>query len=151
MLVGGVGGDLFDGCDQGLVEEGLADVAGVVGEAEGVVGEDGGFGVHHDVDVGGSACVVAGEDGLELGYAVGVGRLDPAEPGLLGVGLVGGVAVAVGDDAAVHAGGVAVPDLDVNVGDGLAGGYVDDLVVEEQGNARLVLDHILADVLASHV
>lgn len=90
--VGGVGLVLFDGGDEVLVEEELADPVGVRGvdAAEGVVGEDLGFvgRVGEDVDVGSAAGVVAGEDGVELGDAVFVGFLDTAEEGFVEVALV---------------------------------------------------------------
>lgn len=103
------------------------------------------------MDVRGAPRVVAREDGFELGDAVGVSQLDAAQEGRVKVGRVGAVAVAVGDDAPVDAGGVAVPNLDVEVGDRVARRDVDDLVVEEEGDAGLGLDDVLADVLAGDV
>jgi hypothetical protein len=44
-----------------------------------------------------------------------------------------------------------VPHLDVDLGHGLAGRHVNDLVVEEEGHTGLVLDEVLADVLAGDV
>lgn len=50
------------------------------GEVEdGAVGVGGGVEVDEDVDVGGAADVVAGDEGLEEGDAVVVGLLDAAE------------------------------------------------------------------------
>lgn len=149
--VGVVGGGQLDLGDEVLVEEGLADVAGVVVAAEGAVGVEGGVGVDHDVDVGGTAGVVAGEDGLELGDAVRVGLLDAAEPGVVDVGLVGAVAVSAGHDARVDTGGIAVPHLEVDVGDGLAGVDVNDLVVEDDVDTLLLLDEVAADIFTSDV
>jgi hypothetical protein len=99
----------------------------------------------------GSPRVVAREDGLELGDAVGVGGLDAAQPGVVEVGQVVRVAVASSDDAAVHAGRVAVPDLKVHIRDRVAGGYVDDLVVHQERHADLVFGDVFADVLAGDV
>ncbi len=56
--------------------------------------------------VDGAAGVVAGEEGAELYDAVRGGLLGAAQEGLLVVGLVGEVAVTVGDDAGVDAGRV---------------------------------------------
>jgi hypothetical protein len=44
-----------------------------------------------------------------------------------------------------------VPHLEVDVGDGLAGIDVDDLVVEHNVDTLLVLDDVAADVLAGDV
>lgn len=87
--------------------------------------------------VSSSAGVMAREDGLELHDTVGRGGLDATVECLFGVGLVGAVSVAVGDDAGVDACGVGVPDLDVGVGDGLAGLDVEYLHVEVEREAGL--------------
>lgn len=66
-----------------------------------------------------AADVVAWDDGDESSSAVCACGLEAAE----GVGLDGGcgaVAVALGLHACVDAGGVAAPEFDVGVGDGLA-------------------------------
>ena len=107
--VGRVGGSGLDAGDEVLVEEGLPDVADVGGVDEGAVGEGGGVGVHHDVDVRRAARVVAREEGVELRRAVGVGLLHAAEEGGVDVGRVA-VAVAVGHHARVDARRVAVCD-----------------------------------------
>lgn len=149
--VGVVGGEGLDGGDEVLVEEGLADVGSGDLVAEGAVGVEGGVVVDHQVDVGGTGGVVAGEDGLELGNTILIGGLDAAEPGLVDVGLVGGVTVTAGDDAGVDTGGVAVPHLKVDIGDRLASVDVDDLVVEDNVDTLLVLDDVAADRLARDV
>lgn len=136
--------------DEVLVEEGLADVADVGGVDEGAVVEGRGVGVDQDVDVGGPARVVAREERFERCRAVGVGLLHAAEEGGVDVGRVT-VAVAAGHDARVDAGRVAVPDLHVHVGDGLAGVDVEDLDVQGEIDAGLGLGHVLADVLSGHV
>ena len=70
------------------------------------------------MDVGGSAAVPAGEDGLEGDAAVVVGDLVAAEELE-----AGGVALAgTAADVRVLAEGVAVPDVDDGAGDGGAGG-----------------------------
>lgn len=74
----------------------------------GAVAKHGTVEVRKDVDVGGAAGVVAGKYGGKLGDAVVLGGLEAAEEGGVEVGGVGGVAVAVGYDAGVDAGGVAV-------------------------------------------
>ena len=48
-------------------------------------------------------------------------------------------------------GGVAVPQIGVDLGDGLAGVGVDELDVHEQGDTLLVLGNVLADELTGNV
>jgi hypothetical protein len=103
------------------------------------------------VDVRRAAGVVAREGGFEGCHAVGVCLLDAAEEGRVEVGFVVGVAVAVCYDAGVDAGAVAVPDLDVDVRDGLAGVDVDDLVVEGDVDAGFVVGDVLSDEFASNI
>lgn len=74
----------------------MGDAAGAC--LEGVVWEEGGVEVGEKVRVDGTAGVVAGEYGVEVDEAVGVGALDAAEVG--GVVSVGGV-VARGRDSTV--------------------------------------------------
>lgn len=119
--------------------------------AEGPVGVDSGVGVDDDVNVRGARGVVPWEDGLELCNAVRVGLLDAAQEGLVDVGGIARVAVALCDDAGVDASGVGVPHLEVDVGDRLAGVDIDDLVVENGVDAVLVLADVAADVLASNI
>jgi hypothetical protein len=46
---------------------------------------------------------------------------------------------------------VAVPDLEIHPGDGLASGDIDNLVVEEQGHTDLVLGNVFANILAGNI
>jgi hypothetical protein len=94
---------------------------------------------------------VAGEDGGELRDAVIVGGLQAAEVGGVDVGGVGGVAVSLRDDAAVDAGGVAVPDVGCQVDDGEAGRDVDELQVEDYFDTWLGLSDVGADILSFDV
>ncbi|KAI6770948.1 hypothetical protein HG531_009803 [Fusarium graminearum] len=151
LSVGSIRLEGFDLRDEILVEEGLSDMAGIVVAAESVVGEKSGVGVNHDVDVSRSAGVVTREDGLKLSNTVTVGLLDSAEPGLVDVCFVRVVAVAVCNDAGVNTSGVAVPHLEVDVGDGIAGLDIDDLVVEDNVESILLLDDVFSDILASDV
>lgn len=149
--VGVVGGEKLDLGDQVLVEEGLANVTSIVVHAQGLVGEQRGVGVNHDVDVGGTAGVVAREDGLELSNTIIVGQLDTTQPGVVDVGLVGAVTVAAGNNTGVDTGRIAVPHLEVDIRDRLASVDINDLVVKNDIETTLVLDDVLADILASNV
>ncbi len=97
--------------------------------------------------VDGTSVVVTREDGLERGDAVVVRQLDAAQEGGVHAGL------ARGGDAAVDAGGVAVPDVDGDGGDGLAGVGVDVLHLEVHVDAvaRLGLLDVRPEVLADDV
>lgn len=119
--------------------------------AQGSVGVHGGVGVDQDVDVGGTAGVVAGEEGLELCDTVRVRRPNSAQEGLVEVACVAAVAVSGSSDTRVHAGGVAVPHLEVDIGDGVTGLDIDDLVVNQRVDTLLGLADILADVLAADI
>lgn len=144
-------GDLIGRVDEILVEECLANVAGGDLVAQSSVRVYGGVGVDQDMDVGGTADVVAGEGGLELGNTIGVGRPDTAQEGLVEVARVGAVSISESRDTRVHAGGVAMPHLEVDVGDRLTGVDVDDLVVDHCVDTLLTLADILADVLAADI
>lgn len=145
--VGVVGGEFLDGLAQRLRPEELADVGdGSIPDGDGAIGHQGRVCVRQQVGVDGTALVVAGEDGLELDDTVVVGELDTTEEGGVQAGLAG-------LDAGVDTGGVAVPDVDGDLGDGIAGVDVDVLDLEEDGDtvAELGLDDVGAHVLADDV
>jgi len=114
---------------------------GAAGEA--AVGEQLSARVRCHVGVRGAARVVAGKDGLELDDAGVVAHLGAAQEG--------GVEAALGGDARVGAGGVAVPEVDEQLGDGFAGGGVDELHVEVEGHAGLAVGEVAAHELAQDV
>lgn len=126
-------------------------MAGVDVVAEGLVGEEGGVGVGHEMYVAGTAGIVTGKDGLEGGYAVLVGGLDASEESIVDVGSVRGITVTVGNDTAIDTRSVAVPDLEIEVRDGLAGVNIDNLVVEKEVDTLLVLGEVFANVLATDI
>ncbi len=83
----------------------------------------------------GTAFVVAGEQGVEGGDAVAVGRLDTAESGPLQHGSIVGIThTGISLHANVRAGGVGAPDVNIGICDGLAGLVVDYL--DDQGEGR---------------
>lgn len=154
IQVGGVGLVGVNLVEQVLLEEELADVLDGAGRVRDAVSD---VGLGGDVDVRGTGDVVAGELGQELNDAVVVGDLDAAQEGLVVGGAVGprGPAVqelcGVGVDAGegrVGAGGVAVPDGQGDVGEGLARLDVDDTNVEVEVDAALGLAEVVADHLA---
>lgn len=132
--------------NQVLVEEELTDV-GDVTTSQGVVGQNMGIGVSDNVNVGSAAGVVTGENGLELGHAIGVGLLDSTEEGLVEVGGIITVAVHRALDTRVDTSSVAVPDIPVQVLDRLAGVDVNELAIHDEGNTSLAIRDILADEL----
>lgn len=48
-------------------------------------------------------------------------------------------------------GGIAVPEIHVDIGQGIAGVGVNELDVHVQSNTLLVIDNVLADKLTAHV
>lgn len=143
---GVVGEGSLDLGDQVLVEEELADV-GDVAASKGVVGQNMGVGMSNDVNVSGTARVVTGENGLELGNTIGVGLLDSTKEGLVQVGGIVAVAVHRALDTGVDTGGIAVPDIPVQVLDRLTGVDVNELTIHDEGNTSLTIGHILTDEL----
>ncbi|KAI3480567.1 hypothetical protein L1887_57287 [Cichorium endivia] len=158
--VGVVGPDLVHHHVEFVIEEELAGVDESAG-AEGAVGEGLPVVVDLDVDVGGAAGVVTGEDAGELCDTVPVGGERTTEPLLVGVcareggqqtladaGLSGDLVLEVRCGvgvARVVAGGVCVPEVDEDVGDWLAGVYVDDADVHLEVHAELPFGHVGAD------
>lgn len=149
--VGSIRLESFDLRDEVLVKEGLSNMAGVVVSAEGLVGEESRVGMDHDVDMSSTAGVVTGEDGLELSNTIRVGLLNASKPSLVNVGLIRAIAIAVGNDTRVYASGVAVPHLQVDIGDRVAGFDVNNLVVEDDVETLLIFNDVLTNVFAGHI
>ena len=103
------------------------------------------------MNVGGTAGVVAREDGLVADHTLLVTGLDTTEESRVQVALVLGVSIATGDNTGVDTGGIAVPEVGIDLRDGLAGVDIDQLDVEVQGHTGLVLDEVLADELTGDV
>ena len=62
--------------------------------------------------------------------------------GLIDIARVVSISVSRFHDSAVHPGGVRTPDVDHDVGDRVTSGTVNDLDVEDEINARLVVSEI---------
>jgi hypothetical protein len=103
------------------------------------------------VDVGSTAGVVTGEDGLELCNAIGVGLLDSSQEGVVEIRLVTRVTIAVRKDTRVDAGAVAVPNFDIHVRDGLACVDIDDLIIEGDVDTWLGICDVFPDELATDI
>lgn len=88
---------------------------------------------------------MTGEKSLELHHAALVAQLNTAEHRVVNVSEIIRVAVAALNNTAVHAGGIAVPDLSKDLGDGLACIDVDNLDVQGQRNTGLFIDNVLAN------
>jgi hypothetical protein len=98
--------------------------------------------------MGSAAGVVTRECGVELYDTVLISLGNATEEGLVEVGLIAGVAIAAGNNARVDTSRVAVPELEVDLRNGLAGVDVDDLDVKVQRHSLLVLGNVAADQLA---
>jgi len=100
------------------------------------------------VQMVGAADVVARDDGDEGGCTVALGGLYAAKR----VGLDGcitAVAVALGLDTRVDAGGVATPEFDVSICHGLAAGRVDNVNIEMRDGAQLSGKDVFSDQFTS--
>jgi hypothetical protein len=163
LVVSVVGRCLFDLAEEVLLDVELADVRdctaldGVVGEEFGAVVNDGWIWLGMSgrngevgmltVEVVGTANIVARNHGDEGSGAVGGGGCKPAK----GVaGERGAVAIAFGLDASVDTGGVAAPELDVGICDGLTAWSVDNIDVEMGDGTLLTAEQVLSNKLASN-
>lgn len=117
---------------------------------EGIVGVQGCVQVRHDVDMVGTASVVARNEGVECDNADIIRRLHTTHEGCVEVGGVIGVAVAASADTGVHTSRVARPDLEVRLRDGLTGVNIDDLYVQGHWYALLTLGDVLSDKFAGN-
>ena len=142
--IGVVGCGLFNGGDESLFEEELGEVVDLPAGV-GAVGYEGGADVGDDVFVGCSSAVVAWEKGVEVYDSVGVRHLCTAEPEGVESSLT-----TVGY-ARVYTGGVAGPDVYQDLRCWFAGLDVHELHLEVHWYAFLVLDEVLADLLAFYV
>lgn len=104
------------------------------------------------MNVSGAAVIVAGHDTVKDGDTVGVGGLHTTESReLQDGGIVRVTHAGIALDSAIDAGRIGRPNIDVSVGNDLAGLVVDDLDGERHLDARLVLADVLANFLAPDV
>ena len=101
-----------------------------------------------DVHVRGAAGIMTREDTLELRDAISVRGLQSSQKRAIEICRVVFVAIAGTDDAAVDAGGVAVPEIPHEVRDGVAGVDVDELGIDDNIEAGFGFGDVGADVLA---
>lgn len=137
----------LDNGNQILVKEQLADMSDMT-TSEGVVWQNGRANMGDDVDVGGAAVVVTRKDGLELSNSLFVGLLNTTQKGLVEISRVISVSVHRAVDTGVDAGGVAVPHIPVQALDRLASVDIDELAIQNDGNAGLAVSNVRADELA---
>jgi hypothetical protein len=95
-----------------------------------------------------TALIVAWEDGLESNNAVGICGLDASQEGTVPSSIS---YISSDIDAGVDTGGVAIPDIDVDIWDAETGGDVDVLDFEVERDTGLAFGDILANVLAGDV
>lgn len=141
----------FDLVAEVLVKVGLTDVAGRDIVAQRAVGQRLSVRVNKEVVVDGASNVVPWVDTLESSNTVSISLLDAAEESCIDVGQIRRVAIALGDYTRVYTRGVAVPELEVNAGNRLAGVDVDDLVVQDDRNSTLAIGDIGADELTANI
>lgn len=151
LSVGVVRSKTLNLVDQVLVEVGLADMAAVDIVSERLVLEQSSVGMSEKVNVGGAAGVVAWEEGLKLCNTIFVGLLDTTAKGVVDVGLVVDVSVTLVVHTSIDTGGVAVPDIEIQLWYRLACLNVDDLVVKDEVNTLLVLLEVATNGLTTNV
>lgn len=88
---------------------------------------------------------MAGDKSLESGNAFGIGSSNTAEESGVDIGAVRAVTVSRSDNAGVDTGGVAVPEVEVDVWNRLAGVDINDLDVDGHGHTLLRLGNVLTD------
>jgi hypothetical protein len=104
------------------------------------------------VNVSGTTAIVAGEESVESGDTMGISELQASECCALehcGIMKISHTRVALDTD--VHARGVRAPDINIGIGDDLAGLVVDNLDGESHTETLLALCDVLADVLSLDV
>ena len=74
-----------------------------------------------------------------------VTRIDATAESVVPVAGISNVSIALGDNAGVDAGGVCLPEVDVESGNGLAGVHVNDLEVDIKGNTLLIFNDVVTD------
>jgi hypothetical protein len=122
------------------------------------------------VDVGSTSGIVARNDGIKLENTIFIGRLNATKHGAVDVIIVrvskGSTRAHTSIDTLQSVslryffrrfrhgntyGRVAMPQIKVDVRDGLAGVDIKDLNIKSQSDTRLILSYILADQLASNI
>jgi hypothetical protein len=92
--------------------------------------------------------IVAWEDGLESNNTIGICGLDTSQEGTVPSSIS---YISSDINARVDTGGVAIPDIDVDIRDTETSGDVDVLDFEVEGDTGLAFGDILANVLAGNV
>lgn len=88
---------------------------------------------------------------IEGGNTLRVGLDDTTEKGCVDVASNRGISITARDDARVDTSSIAAPQVDVNVGDWIAGVGVDDLNIESQRNTVLGFSDVATDIFALDV
>lgn len=97
------------------------------------------------MNVGCTSSVVAGEDRLELDDSLLVARLNTAQESSIQISCIVLVSITASLNARVDTSRIAVPDIDINVWQGVTSVGVDKLNVHVQRNTGLGFHNTLAD------
>jgi hypothetical protein len=124
-----------------LVPEELANV-GRGSTDDSAVGSLGSVLVNDDVQVSSAASIVARELGGELDNTISVRLLEATESSVVQVAGVCAVTVHVGFDTGVDTSGVGAPDIEISVGERLAGGDIDELGLKDHIDTGLLVTDI---------
>lgn len=107
--------------------------------------------VRGDVSMSRAALVMPGEQGRELDDTVLVGQLQTTRMGAIDVAGIVSVSVSLVDQTAIDPTGVRVPEVDHDVWQWLTGHEIEDLDIQNEVYARLLLPDIAADVFSRDV
>lgn len=153
LSVGAVGLESLNLGEQILVEKELTNVSSVGTAGDSAVGQERprAASVSEDMNVVCTRGVVSGDDRDELEHTILIGGLDTAKECLVEVGGIGGIAVAAGCNTRIDTGCVAVPEVQGNILQGLTGVGVDNLDIQVQRDALLILGDVLAEQLSDDV
>lgn len=147
MSVGVVWVCSFDCAAEDLIPEKLTNV-GNSASLDSVVCKDGNVRVSEEMGMCSTSIIMTWEDGIEGSNSIRVGSLNTSQEGRI-VTTVGNISSNI--NTTVDTGGVAVPDIDVDFGNGLACCDVDILNFKMERDTNLSFSNVLTDSFAENV
>ena len=138
---------VFDCTAENFVPEKLTDV-GYGSSLDSVVCKDGNVGVGEKMGVCSTSIIMTWEDGIKGSDSVRIGSLNTSQEGRI-VTTIGDISSDI--DTTVDTSGVTVPDIDVDLGDGLACCDVDVLNLKMERDTDLPFSDVLADSFTENV
>ena len=106
--------------------------------------------MRHDVDVSRASSVMSRDQGLYSNDSKFVGGLDTTQEGVVDVGGIGAIPIAVGADARVDSCAIAMPKLGVDRRHWLACIDVNHLEIECKWDTFLIFNDVVANVFTRY-